>query len=320
MRLPRRLLPRFLRLTLRRSLGRGRTALLVLASLALLLTACSEDQPGGGRPRVLATTSVIAGFAKAIAADDATVVTLVPAGVDIHAYDPPVSAAREIARAGVLLVNGCNLEQNLLDAILLNRGDGSLLAAVSATADELQRESVEGVARATCDPHRWLDAARAMQYALAIGAALAAADPAHSAGYAERTRALVQELAALDAELRQTLDAVPAERRRIVVFHDAFAYFAASYGFELSASVLPSGSGQDPSAGAVADVVELVRRSAVPAVFHEPQFPSRVLELVAEETGARMLVLYSIPIPGQVDSYAEMMRANARALVDGLAP
>lgn len=292
----------------------------MLVPLALLLAACSEDQPADGRPRVLATTSVIAEFAAAIAADDATVLTLVPAGVDLHAYDPPVSAAREIVRADVLLVNGCNLEQNLLDAIVLNRSGDSLLAAVSATAAELQREGVEGVARASCDPHRWLDVARAVQYAQAIGVALATADPAHAGGYAERTGTLVAELASLDGELRQTLDAVPPEQRRIVVFHDAFAYFAASYGFELSASVLPSGSGQDPSAGAVAAVVELVRQSAVPAVFHEPQFPSRVLELVAEETGARMLVLYSIPIPGEVESYAEMMRANARALVDGLAP
>lgn len=294
-------------------------SLLSLVPLALLVAACGGDEQSDGRPRVLATTSVIAEFAAAIAGDDADVVMLVPAGVDLHTYDAPVSAAREIARASVVLVNGCNLEQNLLDAILLNRSDGSVLAAVSATADELERDTVEGFARAACDPHRWLDVARAMQYAEAIGVALAAADPPHSDGYARRTQTLVHELASLDAEVRRTLDVVPAQRRRIVVFHDAFAYFAASYGFELSASVLPSGSGQEPSAGAVAAVIALVRESAMPALFHEPQFPSRVLQLVAEETGARILTLYSIPIPGEVESYAEMMRANARALADGLA-
>lgn len=300
-------------------LSRVRVTLLVLVPLALLFAACGEDESGDGRLRVLATTSVIAEFAEAIAGEDAEVVTLVPAGVDLHTYDAPVSAARDIVRAGLVLVNGCNLEQNLLDAILLNRSDGTVLAAVSATADELERYTVEGFARAGCDPHRWLDVSRAMQYADAIGAALAAADPAHGDGYVRRTRTLVDELAALDAEVRRTLDVVPAERRRIVVFHDAFAYFAASYGFELSASVLPSGSGQDPSAGAVASVIELVREAGVRSLFHEPQFPSRVLDLVAEETGARILALYSIPIPGEVESYGEMMRANARALADGLA-
>ncbi|MEE8422583.1 MAG: metal ABC transporter substrate-binding protein [Dehalococcoidia bacterium] len=296
-----------------------RVTLLALVPLALLFAACDGEESNDGRLRVLATTSVIAEFAEAIAGEDAVVVTLVPAGVDLHAYEAPVRAARDIARAGVVLVNGCNLEQNLLDAILLNRSDGTVLAAVSATADELERYTVEGFARARCDPHRWLDVARAMQYADAIGGALAAADPAHGDGYARRTRTLVDELAALDAEVRRTLDVVLAERRRIVVFHDAFAHFAASYGFELSASVLPSGSGQDPAAGAVAGVIKLVRESGVRAVFHEPQFPSRVFELVAEETGARILALYSIPIPGEVESYAEMMRANARALADGLA-
>ena len=131
--------------------------------------------------------------------------------------------------------------------------------------------------------------------------------------------ALVAEMRELDTEVRETLAAVADGDRRLVVFHDAFAHFATAYGFELVASILPTSPGQEPSAGAVADVVAAVRELGVAAVYYEPQFPSRVLELVADETGAELLALYSIPIPGEVDSYAELMRANARSLVAGLA-
>ena len=82
--------------------------------------------------------------------------------------------------------------------------------------------------------------------------------------------------------------------------------------------MLPRGSGQEPSAAAVAELVELVRREGVPAVFREPQFASRAVEIVAKESGARVLTLLSAPLPGEAESYAELMRANARALVEGL--
>ena len=293
-----------------------RVTLAALALVAVLAVACASDgDEASGRPRVLATTSVIAEFAEVIAGDDAEVVLLVPPGVDPHSYDPPIDAARAISRADVLLVNGCALEGNLVDVILLNRSGDSQLAVVGGGEAAAGQQDA---ARALCDPHRWLSVPFAIGYAEAIGAALSAADPDAASRYAERTGRLIDELRSLDAELRQTLSAVPDERRQLVVFHDAFAHFAAEYGFELVASIVPTGSGQSASAGAIAEVVSVVRELAVSAVYYEPQFRSQVVELVAAETGAALLPLYSIPIPGEVESYAELMRANARSLVDGL--
>ena len=288
-----------------------RVTLAVLALIAALAVACASggDEPSG-RLRVLATTSVIAEFAEVIVGDDAAVELLVPPGVDLHTYDPPVDAAKAISRADVLLVNGCALEGNLV-----NRSGDSQLAVVGGGEAAAEQQDA---ARALCDPHRWLSVPFAIGYAERIAAALSAADPAAAPRYAERVGGLIDKLRSLDAELRQTLDAVPEGQRQLVVFHDAFAHFAAEYGFELVASILPTGSGQSPSAGVIADVVSKVRELAVSAVYYEPQFRSLVLPLVAEESGAKLLPLYSIPIPGEVESYAELMRANARSLVDGL--
>ena len=293
-----------------------RVTLAALALLAVLAVACGSDgDEPSGRPRVLASTSVIAEFAEMIAGDDAEVVLLVPPGVDLHTYDPPVDAAKAISRADVLLVNGCALEGNLVDVILLNRSDHSQLAVVGEGGPPAEQQDA---ARALCDPHRWLSVPFAIGYAERIAATLSVADPDAAPRYAERARGLIDELRNLDIELRQTLVPIPDGHRRLVVFHDAFAHFAAEYGFELVASILPTGSGQSPSAGAVADVISTVRELAVSAVYYEPQFRSQILELVADESGAKLLPLYSIPIPGEVESYAELMRANARSLVDGL--
>ena len=119
--------------------------------------------------------------------------------------------------------------------------------------------------------------------------------------------------------MRAAVATIPRERRTLVVFHDAFQYFAAAYGLELAAAVLPASPGQQATAGDLAAIIELVRERRIPAVYREPQFASDALDAVAEETGARVLTLYSGAFTDEVDSYAALMRANAAALVAGLA-
>ena len=157
-----------------------------------------------------------------------------------------------------------------------------------------------------------------MVYVRNIADALAAADPDHAAGYRARQEAYLAELRALDEEVRATVARIPREQRVLIVFHDAFQYFATEYGLELAASVLPASPSQQASAGEVARIADLVRERGVPAVYREPQFASDVIAAIADATGARMLTLYSI-FAEDVSEYAALMRANAQALLDGLA-
>ena len=174
------------------------------------------------------------------------------------------------------------------------------------------------LATAEGDPHLWLAVEGARKYVENIRDGLVAADPAHAPGYRERAAAYLDTLASLDAEVKASVAKIPAERRQIVVFHDAYGYFAAAYGFKLTASVLPGGANQQVSAKKVAEVVDAVRQSGVKAVYREPEFDAAVLDTIGKETGARVLTLYSI-YAGPVNDYPALMRANAAALVDGLA-
>ena len=292
----------------------------------------ANDAAGAGgvdRPRVVASTALIAQFAERVAGEDASVEALIPAGVDVHAFALSGGSVRTIAEADLLLVNGHNLEEGLLDVIVENRGGGVPLVAVSegieaiVGGDEDDGDRGDGgddPVFAGGDPHLWLDVANAARYVERIRDALAALDPAHADRYRERAATAVAALDALDAELREAIAAIPPQRRRIVVFHDAYRYFARAYGFELTASVLPGNPNQQTSAAELAAVIEIVREQRVPALYAEPQFRAQALEAVAVETGARVLTLYSVPIGGEVATYEAMMRANVAALVEGLAP
>jgi ABC-type Zn uptake system ZnuABC Zn-binding protein ZnuA len=289
---------------------RTRLALLAALLLSLLATACGDGDAAedGARLSVVASTGVIAEFAERVAGDYAEVRALIPAGVDLHSFEPSPGVARDIARADLVLVNGHGLEQSLLGLIEENAGSDTPIVEVSAAL-----EVIDG------DPHLWLAVPNAIGYVEAIREALAGRDPEHAEGYAARAGELIAELEALDAEVRALLEGVGVEQRRIVVFHDAFGYLARAYGFDIVASVVPANPNQDPSAAAVAEVIAAVEESGVRTVYREPQFNSPVLDVVAAEAGVEVGVLHSTLGDG-VDSYAELMRANARALLEGLAP
>ena len=138
------------------------------------------------------------------------------------------------------------------------------------------------------NPHLWLDVRLAAAYAGRIGAALAAADPAHADGYAARTDAYRERLGALDAWVRDRIATIPAERRSVVSFHDALPYYAAAYGLEIVGVVVPA-PGQEPSAGEVASLVEAIRSSGVRAVFSEIQFDPSLAATLATEAGATVV-------------------------------
>ena len=181
-------------------------------------------------------------------------------------------------------------------------------------------EAPEGaeLAVADGDPHMWLTVPNAMAYVRNIADGLAAADPDNAAAYRERSEAYLAELRALDEEVRAALSEIPPERRVLIVYHDAFQYLAVEYGFELAAAVLPGSPTQQASAAAVAETIELVAEHGVGAVYREPQFAADVIEAIAEETDVEVLVLYSGAFTEEVNTYADLMRFNARSLVAGL--
>ena len=308
--------------------------LVALGVVALLGSACSssgQDDTGSSGISVVTTTPLLAEFAGRVAGEDASVSALIPRGVDLHSWQPSTDAARDVAGADVLVVNGHNLEESLLRIVEENAGDGVPIIVASAGLPVLEgghdhegedhtdaAHAADDLVTATGDPHFWLSVPNAIHYVENIRDGLAAADPDHADGYESRAGEFIAELQALDAEVRSTLEAVPAEARKIVVFHDAYEYLAHEYGFEVAAAVAPANPNQETSAQAIAAIVEEVRSLGVSAVYKEPQFSAQSLDLIAQETGARVLILHST-LGDDTPTYAEMMRANAAALVDGLA-
>ena len=165
------------------------------------------------------------------------------------------------------------------------------------------------------DPHFWQDPRLVVHYVNQITDGLVKADPDNASTYLDNSAAYIEELEALDAYIADTLASIPADRRVMVTFHDAFGYFGERYDVELQAFV--GGHGGDVSPGDIANVLELVEHKGLPAVFAEPQFSDDALQQVARDAGIRVGVIRSLP-DDEFPDYIGMMRANADQLAQFL--
>ena len=285
---------------------RRRLVLGALLLAAFVAAACGSDagEQGNGSLRVVTSLELLADLVRQVGGDRVEVKSLLPSGADPHTYELTPSRVADIAVADLVFANGLGLEGNVLDVIEENAG-GPVV------------ELTEGLDTLNDNPHLWLDVRNAMRYVETIRDALIEQDVEGRDEYEANTEAYLEELGALDRDLEAAMQAIPPERRKLVTFHDAFPYLARGYGLEVVAVAVPS-PGQEPSVRDVAELTETLRSEAVPAVFREPQFNARVLELAADDAGVRVLDLLSDAYAEGVDSYLDLMRFNLRQLQEGL--
>lgn len=134
------------------------------------------------------------------------------------------------------------------------------------------------------DQHIWLDPQNAIVIAAAMADTLAERDPGNAPLYDANAVAFAEEIAGLEAEVAARL--APVEGKRFVVFHDAYHYFEARFGFEASGSIAFRDASA-PSAERIREVREAIAAREVACVFAEPQFNTDLTRTVIEGTGAR---------------------------------
>ncbi|MCC7476849.1 zinc ABC transporter substrate-binding protein [bacterium] len=274
-------------------------ALLIAAMAMALLAGCpqkgSKDTQSGsnatggtasssGKLKVLCTTGIIADCTRRICGELCEVDALMGPGVDPHLYKARESDLTALNSADLILYNGLHLEAKLADVLeQLGRQRSCVAVAETIPAERLLGASDTGGAY---DPHVWFDA-KLWQYAVeAIYSALVKADPGNSEAYAKNYGDFQAELAALDASLLQSAQALDPQRRVIITSHDAFRYFGRAYGFEVRGL---QGISTQTEAG-TADVQELVGfvvQRRIPALFIESSVPHRSIEAVQEACRAR---------------------------------
>ena len=169
------------------------------------------------------------------------------------------------------------------------------------------------------DPHFWLDVENAEHYVEVIRDTLVEADPDGAEEYEANAEEYLATLEELDGYMAEQAESIPEENRKLVTTHEAFAYFAEAYGFELEGSII-SNPEAEPSSREVAEVVTRIEDENIPAIFTEPQFSGGLADTISQEADVEVLELYSDTLveDDSGNTYEAMMRTNIDRLVEGL--
>lgn len=268
--------------------------------------------------KVVTTMSVLADMIRNVGGERVVVDNIIPLGAGPEDFQPVPQDAQKIASADIVFYNGLGLE-DWLQPLFQSAGKADQprvtvtegLTPIDVGSDDFKQGN----------PHLWMSAANGVTYVENIRAGLAEVDPAGVAVYKANADRYTKQLLALDGELKQQAQGIPAERRKLVTNHDAFPYFAQQYGFTIVGSILGNPAAE-PSAGDLAKLIIDIKAQNVKAVFTESQFSQKLTESIIKDAGVQAVAnLYTDTLgdPNSgVASYADMLRYDMKTIVGAL--
>jgi zinc/manganese transport system substrate-binding protein len=289
--------------------------------LALLGAGCGTSGSADGKLDVVATTTQIGDWVREVGGSAVSVDQVLQPNTDPHEYEPRPSDVEAAAGAKLVFANGDELD-SWIDQIVSDGGSDAEVVDLGAAVPERLPGESSGAEASKYDPHWWHDPRNAEAAVRVIARRLAAADPSHRAVYRRNAAAYLGRLRRLDAGIARCIDTVPASQRKLVTDHDAFGYFARRYGIDVIGAVIPSQTTQaQPSAQDVSELIELIEREGVKAVFPESSLSAKVADAIARQTGASAdYTLYGDTLGPEGSSgatYLSMEAANADSMVRG---
>jgi zinc/manganese transport system substrate-binding protein len=313
--------------THRRRASRG-LALSLVVLMSAALTACGSTaepaESAGEKPVIVVTHALIAAAVVDLVGDKASVQVLIPNGSDPHEWSPSAKDIERLMAADLVVRNGLGLEAQLGSALGRAADDGIPVFTVSDHVkvrtssedplDEHQADDQHAGEQDGKDPHVWMDPLTVKQFISPLATQLSAV----GVDVAAEVARVEADLDEVNAEAAALLDTVPVERRRLVSGHESLGYFADRYGYTLVGAVIPSFSTQaEASAGALAELVAVVKKAQVPAVFTELGTPAATVQAIADDAGVEVVVLATHLLPTD-GSYRRFIIDMAAAVAEAL--
>jgi manganese/zinc/iron transport system substrate-binding protein len=316
-------------LTRRYILARAAAGLAGAAVVPLAGCLRGESLETGGKLHIAATTGMVGDVARRVGGDRVTVREIMGAGVDPHTFKPSPGDIAELVAAPLVFYSGLHLEGKMVELFEARLADKAFAVTKNIPTDRLLSWA-EGETGAH-DPHVWFDAALWATAIPLVRDRLSARDPAGATSYASNAAAASASMAALDADVRATLAAVPKDRRVLVTSHDAYSYFGRAYDVQVLGV---QGISTETEAGLreVNEAVEFLVRRQIKAVFVETSVNPKMIEQIrrdCERRGHAVALggeLYSdaMGAPGErrlgypVDTYEGMVRYNVDTIANAI--
>jgi ABC-type Zn uptake system ZnuABC Zn-binding protein ZnuA len=309
-----------------------RNVLIGVGAGALVLTGCSSSgdettaaSESGDKLLVATTVSPITSIASRVGGDCVEIRGIVPEGTNSHTFEPAPSVAALLSDADVVFINGLKLEDPTLEMAQANmRDDAELveLGTVALPESEYIYDFSFPEEEGKPNPHLWTDPGFAIEYAAIIRDVLTERAPECADTFQANFESFEAQANELADAIRADQQTVPEGNLKLVTYHDAYAYFADNFGWEVVGALQPSDF-SDPTPSEVVTLIEQINAEGVPTIFGSEVFPSDVLEEIANETGVRYEdSLRDDDLPGapgeENHSWLGLMQYNFATMIEGL--
>jgi len=273
---------------------------------------------------VVTSVSPITNMVQNVGGDKINLTGLVPEGVNSHTFELVPSDVIKLNKADLVILNGLFLEDNVEKTVnetlkknpniqLLKLGDNAVNSADWIFDFSFPKEQGHP------NPHLWLNVAYAMQFVNLTRDKLIEMDPNNTAYYAENANRYINLLQQLDEGIKGSVETIPPENRKLVTYHDSWAYFAPRYNMTVIGAVQPSDF-SEPSPLDIAKLIDQIKNEKVPAIFASEVFSNKIVDQIAKESNVAIVeTLRDDALPGNISdnnhTYVGMMIDNMRNMV-----
>ena len=281
--------------------------------------------------RISALHPLMADLAVQVGGERVEVFDLVGEGGNTHHFEPRPADLKQMQESALVLAGGKGMEpylerlkSSLKEVSFLEVGE--TIPSLIVGKDEVyiccpghgDGHAHEHGGEAV-DPHWWQGISNMRRAARVVAQAFADKDPAGKDIYMANSATYGKQLDALKSCAKVELSKVPREQRILVTAHNAFAYFAQEFGFEVIA-VAGLSKEQDTTPKEMAETIESVRKAGVRAVFPEANSSAKVLKSIATATGTRIGKPLIADGDGRGDQagFEAMIRHNVGAITEAL--
>jgi manganese/iron transport system substrate-binding protein len=237
--------------------------------------------------KVVTSVAPITNIVKNIGGDRIDTIGIIPEGSDSHTFELVPSDIIKMNNADLIIIGGLHLEGDMEKVAaeakrknpeiqLLKLGDNSINKNEWIYDFSFPKE------RGDPNPHLWLNVAYAMMFANLTRDKLEEMDPNDADYYSSNANRYISLLKKLDEGIIQAVQTVPSQNRKLLTYHDSWAYFAQRYGMIVVGAVQPSDFGE-PSPQDLANVIDQIRLEKVPAIFASEVYPSKVVDQLGRE-------------------------------------
>jgi len=255
-------------------------------------------------------------FSQKIGKDKVNVILLVPVGVEPHDWEPTIQDVQSMQNSDLIVINGVGFE-SWVDNLTEIGYQGEIVdtsIGIDVIKTDFIDEHEEEEHHESGDPHIWLNPVMAKIQVQNIADAFSRLDSKNEEFYQRNAKEYLHKLDELDFKIRHELSQCNDE---FIAFHDAFSYFAREYGLHQNTVIASNDPHIEPTAKILEDVINTARNKEIKVIFTEETADPRTSEVIANEIGAKTLVLSPIEIATNGD-YISRMNENLENLKEAL--